>query len=80
MDNRVEERIRREMAEQEANGIRRPIDYSIPLEERIEKMRARLREIIAKRAVEDCDPCLIVGQASSLPDGTLEALSKANRT
>ena len=54
-DNRVEERNRREMAEQEARGIRRPIDTSIPLEERIEKMRAVLRQRMAERAERNGD-------------------------
>ena len=46
-------------------GIR-PIDFSIPLEERIEKMRARLRELKAKRAQKECRPCRVVTQVASL--------------
>jgi uncharacterized protein (DUF433 family) len=55
MDNRVEERNRREMAEQEAKGLRHPIDPSLPLEQRIEKLRAALQRHKAAQAERNGD-------------------------
>ena len=49
MDNKVEERNRREMAEQEAKGIRSPMDLLKPLEPRIEDMWVVVRQRIAAR-------------------------------
>jgi uncharacterized protein (DUF433 family) len=50
MDDQVEERNRREMAEQEAKGIRRPIDLSKPLERRIEELRVAMLKHKARHA------------------------------
>ena len=55
MDDQIEERNRREMAEQEAKGIRRPIDESIPLAERIARLRAVMERQTAERAEKTRD-------------------------
>jgi uncharacterized protein (DUF433 family) len=42
-DRRVEERIKRGIAEQKARGLRHEIDTSRPLDERIARLREKLR-------------------------------------
>ncbi len=49
-DRRMEERIRREIADQKAKGIRREIDESIPFEARVARLRKRLHERIKEQA------------------------------
>ncbi|MFO0968070.1 MAG: DUF433 domain-containing protein [Gemmataceae bacterium] len=48
-DRRVEERIKRDIAEQEAKGLRPKIDESIPIEERAARLREKLRRRIAEK-------------------------------
>jgi hypothetical protein len=55
MDNRVEERNRRQVAEQEAKGLRHPVDPSVPLEQRVEKLRDALRRHEAAHAERNGD-------------------------
>lgn len=42
-DSFVEERIKREIAEQRAKGLYHEIDQSVPREQRIERLREKLR-------------------------------------
>jgi hypothetical protein len=46
-DRRAEEAIRRDIAEQRAKGLYSDIDESVPAEERIARMRARLHQRLA---------------------------------
>jgi uncharacterized protein (DUF433 family) len=54
-DRRVEEWIRKGIAEQEAKGLSRPIDPSAPLEQRLEELRAAMRRHKAKHAERNGD-------------------------
>jgi uncharacterized protein (DUF433 family) len=49
LDRRAEEFIRRGMAEQKAKGLRPEIDESVPLEERIARLREKLRRRIEEK-------------------------------
>ena len=49
-DGRVEERIKQGIAEQKAKGLYREIDTSIPLEERIARLKEKMRQQKAKHA------------------------------
>ena len=46
-DRRAEEAIRRDIAEQRAKGLYAEIDESIPVEERVARMRAKLHQRLA---------------------------------
>jgi uncharacterized protein (DUF433 family) len=49
-DRLVEEWIKREIADQEAKGLRPKIDKSVPREERIARMKEKLRRRIKEQA------------------------------
>lgn len=52
-DRRVEERIRQGIAEQKARGLHREIDESLPVEERIARLKEKLRKRQEKSAEND---------------------------
>jgi uncharacterized protein (DUF433 family) len=49
-DRRVEEFHRRQIAEQEAKGLRPKIDHSVPVEVRAERMKEKLRQRLKEQA------------------------------
>ena len=54
-DRQVEEWIQRGIAEQEAKGLRLPIDPSATLEQRIEKLRVAMQRHQARHAEKNSD-------------------------
>jgi len=48
-DRRVEERIQKGIAEQQAKGLHREIDESVPVEERAARLKAKLRRRLAEQ-------------------------------
>jgi uncharacterized protein (DUF433 family) len=54
-DRAVEERIRKDIAEQEAKGLRPEIDESVPVAERAARLREKLRRQLAAGAEKNGD-------------------------
>ena len=54
-DRRVEDRIRRGMAEQKAKGLHPEIDTSVPFEERAARLKEKLRRKLKEQAERNGD-------------------------
>lgn len=52
-DRRVEERIQQGIADQKANGLYSEIDASVPVAERAERLKEKLRQKLATRVEHD---------------------------
>lgn len=49
-DRRVEERIQQGIAEQKAKGLYHEIDRSVPLEQRVERLKEKMRQRLKEQA------------------------------
>src|SRR5258708_32700185 len=54
-DRYLEERVKQGIAEQKAKGLYREIDLSVPLEERVARLKQRLRERLKEQAEKNGD-------------------------